>query len=104
MSLHILTHPWDVREAEDGLVVYLSPRDLDAATLAVLADELSQLALESGRPRLLLDLSAVHSLAEVALGKLRVLKRRLGREGVQMVLRHLDPELRGRFEGQLRPA
>ena len=39
MSLHVLSHPWDVQEFADRISVRLSHRDLDARTLAILSDE-----------------------------------------------------------------
>ena len=60
MSMHFVSHPWEVRDVEDGTVVKLSEADLCEAGLT---DDLLELALESGRPNLYLDLLEVRSVS-----------------------------------------
>ena len=83
MSLRFCTHPWEVTDLEDGTIVGLSQRDLDPDTVAILVDDLHELALESGRPRLYIDLTRVHQLATVVMGKMIALNlRQIGRAHV----------------------
>ena len=81
MSLYTLSHLWEVEDVEDGIAVRLTPRDLDVETLAILADELTELALESGRPKLYLDFGRVNLLTSVVIGKLFAVDRRLREAG-----------------------
>jgi len=91
MSLHVLSHPWEVQEVEDEIVVRMTHRDLDVQTVSILADELVELALESGLPRLTLDFGKVRFLTSVVLGKLLALDRRLREAGGRLVLCNLSP-------------
>jgi anti-anti-sigma regulatory factor len=90
MSLYILAHPWDVHEVADGTVVQITRQDLNAQTVSILIEELHELALESGQPRLYLDFGAVRCLGSLVPGKLLTLERRLKEMGVQLVLGNLD--------------
>jgi anti-anti-sigma regulatory factor len=90
MSLHVLSHPWEVQKVADGTVVTITRRDLDVATLSILADELCELALEASPPTLYLDFGGVSCLAGVVCGKLLALERRLHERGGRLVLRNLN--------------
>jgi len=89
MSLHVLSHPWTVQETEDGILIQLRPQDLTCQSIAVLAEELYDLALESNRPTLTLDFAEVKCLASVVVGKLFALSRRLREVGGRLVLSNL---------------
>jgi len=104
MSLYVLSHLWEVNDVEDGISVRLTHRDMDAQTLSILADELSELALESGRPTLYLDFGEVHLLTSVVIGKLFAVERRLREAGGRLVLCNLDPTRREVFEAMSWPA
>ena len=91
MSLHVLSHPWEVQAVADGTLVRITPRDLNVETVSVLADELFELALESGPPTLYMDLGAVTHLPVVVCGKLLALQRRLHEVGGRLVLKNLNP-------------
>jgi anti-anti-sigma regulatory factor len=93
MSLHVLSHPWEVQAVGDGTLVTITPRDLDVGTVAVLADELCELALERSPPTLYLDLGKVSRLSGVVCGKLLALQRRLHQAGGRLVLQNLNPAL-----------
>jgi anti-sigma B factor antagonist len=97
MSLHALCHPWEVQEVKDGTSVRLTHLDLDVRTLAILADDLFELALESGLPTLYLDFGEVQFLSSVALGKLFALDRRLRAVGGRLVPCRLNPVLQETF-------
>ena len=86
MSLHFLSHTWDVQDLPDGTRVLLTPRDLEANALANLVDELYDLTVELGPPTLYLDLHAVRQLASVVAGKLLALDRRLRQVDGRLVL------------------
>jgi len=91
MSLQILSHPWEVVQAEDGIRVKLSPQDLDLLTISVLAEELFELALESSGPVLTVDFAEVDCLASLVVGKLYALDRRLREVGGRLVLTNVSP-------------
>jgi anti-anti-sigma regulatory factor len=91
MSLHVITHPWQVEDLERGPLVKITPRDLDVGTVSVLADDLFALARESGQPELSLDLTEVSVLSAVVVGKLFALDRRLREAGGRLLLCNLQP-------------
>jgi len=93
MSLHVITHPWQVQDFKDGTLVQLRDRELDATTLAVLSDDLFELALESGRPSLYLDCGELTSVPGVLVGKLYALDRRLRQAGCRLFLHNIKPGL-----------
>jgi anti-anti-sigma factor len=97
MSLHILAHPWTVQEVEDGTAVKLTHQDLDARTLAILADELVELAREGDQPNLYLDFGNVRYLTSVVLGKLFALARRLDEVGGRLIVCNPNPVLHEMF-------
>jgi anti-anti-sigma regulatory factor len=89
MSMHFVSHPWQVQDVEDGIIVKLTEQDLDSA----MVDELLDLALESGRPNLCLDLLEVRAISGTVAAKLFSLDRRLRRAGSRLVLCNLAPLL-----------
>lgn len=89
MSMHFVTHPWEVQDVDDGTVVRLTEEDLRQAH----TDELLELALESGRPNLYLDLLEVRTLSARLASKLFVLDRRLRAMGGRLILCNLAPLL-----------
>ena len=91
MSFHFCSHPWEVRDADDGSIVKLMPRDLDKETIPVLVEDLFELVQESGQPNLYLDLSDVHLLASVVLGKMLALDKKLRKHAGRLILLHIDP-------------
>ncbi len=97
MSLYVLSHPWEVQDVQDGTVVPIAHRDLDVETVSILADELFELAQESGRPKLYLDFKTVHFLTSVAIGKLFAVDRRLRELGGHLVLCNLNSALQELF-------
>jgi anti-anti-sigma regulatory factor len=85
MSMHFVSHPWEVQDVDDGTIVKLSEPDLRMAQI----DELLELALESGRPNLYLDLLEVQSLPASVASKLFSLDRRLRAAGGRLILCNL---------------
>jgi len=98
MPFHFLSHPWEVRNMEDGLLVSMTHRDLDALSVPVLADELYDLVLENGLANLYLDMSQVHHITSMAIGKLLSLDTRLHRIGGRLILSNLEPSVHDLFE------
>jgi anti-anti-sigma regulatory factor len=89
MSLHFVSHPWQVQDLEDGTVVKLTERDLDET----LGEDLLALAQESGRPNLYLDLLEVRAMPAAAAGRLFTLDRRLRQAKGRLILCNLSPRL-----------
>ncbi len=100
MALHILTHPWEVQNVEDGLLVKIRYRDLDLKSLSVLAEELYDLVLESDRSKLYLDFGEVDCLPCLAVGKLFALDRRLREIGGRLVLWNVHPTAHEVFQAE----
>jgi anti-anti-sigma regulatory factor len=90
MSMHFVSHPWEVQDVEDGTVVKLTERDLQDPGLTI---DLLELALESGRPRLFLDLLEVRAMSSGVAGKLFALDRQLREANGRLVLTNLAPTL-----------
>jgi anti-anti-sigma regulatory factor len=88
MSMHFVSHPWQVQDVEDGTIVKLNERDLQDPGLT---DDLLELAFESGRPKLYLDLLDVRSLSSAVAGKLFSLDRHLREANGRLVLSNLAP-------------
>ncbi len=88
---HFCSHAWEVRDLDDGTLVRLTQRDLDAETMTQLVDDLFEVVQESGRPNLSLDFAAVHILASVTVGKLIALNTRLQEHGGRLTLMNLEP-------------
>ena len=86
MSFRFLSHQWEMQDVEDGILVTLAHRDLDALTTPVLVDELYDLVLENGQRNLYLDFGRVHFLASVVVGKLLALDNRLRTVGGRLAL------------------
>jgi anti-anti-sigma factor len=100
MSLHVLSHPWEVQETENGSLVKITHRDLDVQTVSNLADELFELALESNGSNLYLDFEDVRFLASVVPGKLFALNRRLRETAKRLVLCNVNPALKQVFPAE----
>jgi len=90
MSLHAISHPWEVQDLENGLLVTITPRDLDVGVVSILADDLFELVRENGQRNLTLDFAAVQVLPVVVVGKLFVLDRKLREMGGRLLLRNLN--------------
>jgi anti-anti-sigma regulatory factor len=90
MSLHFVSHPWQVQDVEDGTVVKLTEQDLRDADVI---EDLLSLVMESGRPNLYLDLLEVRRLWSGLAGTLFALDRRLRAAGGRLVLANLAPLL-----------
>jgi len=100
MSLHVLSHPWEVQEVEYGVLVKLTHDDLNVRTVSILADELFELALESDRPKLYLDFAEITILPSLVPGKLVALDRRLGEMGGRVILCNIRPAIQELFEAE----
>jgi anti-anti-sigma factor len=94
MSQYVLSHAWEVLDAEDGLLVKVTPRDLDESTAMLLFDDLRELVQERGRANLYLDFGAVHLLSSAVLGRIILLDRKLRDAGGRLSLFNLNPPLR----------
>lgn len=86
MAFRFVSHPWEMQDLEDGVLVTLAHRDLDALMVPVLVDELFDLVLENGQRNLYLDFGRVHFLASIVIGKLLALDARLNTVGGRLVL------------------
>lgn len=97
MSMHFVSHPWQVQDVPDGTVVTLSAADVRDANLG---EDLLELVRESGRPNLYLDLMEVRSLPSSAAGTLFGLDQRLRETGGRLVLSNLSPQLSEALQAQ----
>jgi anti-anti-sigma factor len=98
MSFHFCSHPWEVRDIDDGTLVKLTSRDLEKETIPVLVDDLFELVQESGQPNLYLDLGGIRVMASIVLGKLLSLDLKLRAQGGRLILTDLDPFLYQMFQ------
>ena len=89
MPMHFVSYPWEVQDTDDGTIVKLTEQDLRMAQI----DELVELALESGRPNLYLDLLEVRALPARGASKLFALDQRLRAAGSRLILCNLAPLL-----------
>jgi anti-anti-sigma factor len=94
MTHHSLSRPWELREVDDGLLVKVTHRDLDAGMAMLLFDDLLELAQETGRPNLYLDFGAVESMSSAVLGRVILLHRKLRNAGGRLSLFSLNPPLK----------
>jgi anti-anti-sigma regulatory factor len=90
---HFVSHVWNVRNVNDGLLVTLTQRDLDSLAVPAMVDELHDLVLENGSRNLYLDFERVHQIASQVIGKLIALDDRLHRMGGRIILNNLDSSL-----------
>jgi anti-anti-sigma factor len=91
MAFHFCSHPWEVRDVQDGIVINLTHRHMDTATTSLLVDELLELVRESGRPDLHLDLGDVQQMPSAVVGKMIALNNKLHGHGGRLVLTNVDP-------------
>jgi anti-anti-sigma regulatory factor len=97
MSMHFVSHPWQVQGVVDGTVVKLTEQDLRDPALG---DDLLELVRESGRPNLYLDLLEVRSLSSGVASALSGLDQRLRETGGRLVLSNLAPLLSESLQAQ----
>ena len=93
MSLHFVSHAWQVEDRPDGTLVRVTPDDFTADNVPTLVDELFDLAREEGRQVLFLDFAQVCSVPSLVAGKLFALDRRLRRAGGRLELCNLSGQL-----------
>jgi anti-anti-sigma regulatory factor len=98
MSFVFLAHPWEVKNVDDGLMVTVSQNELDASTIAVLVDELVELARESGQGKLYVDFSQVRQLANIVFGKLITLDAKLRNMDCRLTLCNVQSYLYQSFQ------
>jgi len=88
--MHFVSHSWQVEDVEDGTVVKPSEADMQDAGLT---DDLMELFLENGRPKLYLDLLDVRSMSSGVARKLFSLDGRVQKAGGRLVLCNLSTAL-----------
>jgi anti-anti-sigma factor len=91
MALTLLSRNWDVEQVSDGIRIALRQQELDSKAIWVLFDELFELAVESGKPHLYVDLQNVRSLASIVFGKLITLDKKLRDVDCRLILCNPDP-------------
>jgi anti-sigma B factor antagonist len=94
MVLQSQSQAWEVQELDDGTLVKVTHRDLDAGTAMLLFDDLLELAHESCHPNLFLDFGGVDYLSSAVLGRLILLDRRLRDAGGRLSLFSLNPQVK----------
>jgi anti-anti-sigma factor len=98
MSIHFLSHKWEVTNLDDGIEVTLHQQELDANTIADLVDELVELVRESGQSTLYVDFDNVRVLASIVFGKLITLDARLTKMACKLILCNMDSFIYQTFE------
>jgi anti-anti-sigma factor len=98
MSFHFLSHSWEVKNLDDGIMVTVSQQELDASTIAILVDELHELVRQSGQSNLYVDLGHVRLLASIVFGKLITLDAKLRKMDCRLILCNLDPFIYQTFQ------
>ena len=93
MSLQFLSQRWEVTTTASGLTVTIAQQELDSNAIWILFDELYQLALEYGKPNLLVDFKNVRRLANIGFGKLITLDKKLRDVDCRLVLSNVNPAL-----------
>jgi anti-anti-sigma factor len=93
MAFHFVAHNWEVRNVSDGMMVRISPQELDPNTIAVLDEELIELVRESGHSNLYVDLRDVRFLTNSGVGKFVSLDAMLRKMDCRLILCNLDPLL-----------
>jgi CheY-like chemotaxis protein/anti-anti-sigma regulatory factor len=93
MSMHFISHRWEVTTVEDGTMVTFGQQDLDAPTLSVLIDDLFELVQESGQTNLYLNFAKVHLVPSIAFSKLICLGDKLNEAGCRLILCNVDHHL-----------
>ena len=96
MSLQFLSH--EVTSTASGLTFTIAQQELDSNAIGILFDELYQLALEYGKPNLLVDFKNVRCLANIGFGKLITLNKKLREVDCRLVLCNVDPSLYKAFQ------
>ena len=90
MSFHFISHPWSVREIEDGILVSLQPRDLDQMAVSVFVDEVLELGMENGPLHVYLDFADIHQVASVMIGKVLAIHKHLSELGGRVIVFNLQ--------------
>jgi anti-anti-sigma regulatory factor len=93
MAFHFLSHSWEVKNLDDGILVAISQQELNASTIADLDEELFELARESGQSNLYVDLREVRFLPSAVVDKLINLDAMLRTMDGRLILRNLHPTL-----------
>jgi hypothetical protein len=93
MTLHFHSRPWQVHERDDGLEIQFGDGNVDAATLATLANELFDLVRASGCRTLYLDCAGLSLPVRVLADTLGELHERLRASETRLVLVHAAPSL-----------
>ena len=90
MSFHFISHPWSVREVEDGILVSLAPSDLDQMAVSVFVDEVMELGMENGLLHVYLDFAAIHQIGSVMIGKVLAIHQHLIELGGRVIVFNLQ--------------
>jgi CheY-like chemotaxis protein/anti-anti-sigma regulatory factor len=93
MSMHFISHRWEVTTVEDGIMVTFDQQDLDPPILSVMIDDLFELVQESGQSNLYLNFAKVHLLPSIAFAKLIALGDQLNQSGCRLILCNVDHHL-----------
>jgi anti-anti-sigma factor len=90
MALQICSDNWQLTSLDQELVVTVKRRELDAQTVSLLVDELSELARTNDNSTVHLDCGNVRRLAGAAFGKIISLAKKLRDRDGDLVLSNVD--------------
>lgn len=93
MAFHFCAHAWEVCDIENGTLVALSNRDLSTDAVAVLVDELYEIACEADHPNLCLDFERIGLVSSIVVAKMIVLDGQLREIGGRLRAIHVNPTL-----------
>jgi anti-anti-sigma factor len=91
MTVRSLSYSYDMRQIEDGILVRVRSKSLNAGASVLLMDDLAEAAQQSGLASLYLDLREVEFLSSEMFAQLVVLDRQLRNAGGRLALFNLNP-------------
>ncbi len=95
MATESLVNSWSIQDVEDGILVRVLYREVDARTGLLLVDELFELTQQRDRANLYLDFGEVELLSSAVLAHLLILDRTLKETGRHLTIFSLNPFVRG---------
>ncbi len=90
VTVHSLSYYCDIQPVEDGILVRVRSRSLNAGAIVLLMDDLAEAVQAGGRTNLYLDLREVEFLSSEVFAQLVILDRQLRDAGGRLGLFNLN--------------